>query len=129
MIWQGYLKKVLDRHKEESAVVEITLKSADGNLLSRRLFYLAPPRKLSLPKTRISMKVEQVNEGYRISLESDNLAKNVMLGTEADGAFSDNYFDVGAGRTRTVTTPLPVGWNIAQAQDALQVRSLRDSYV
>ena len=126
MIWQGYLKTVLDRHKTENAVIEITLKSAEGNLLSRRLFYLEPPRKLSLPRVRVSMKVQQVNEGYSISLESDKLAKNVFIGTEADGFFDDNYFDLLPGERKTIlfkTTRV-----LDDPQAAFTVKSLVDTY-
>jgi beta-mannosidase len=42
--------------------------------------------------------------------------------------FSDNYFDLPAGRTRVVSTPLPQGWTQQQARAALRMRSLFDSY-
>jgi beta-mannosidase len=45
-----------------------------------------------------------------------------------DVVFSDNYFDLPAGQTVTVTCPLPEGWTLEQARKALQVRSLYDSY-
>ncbi len=102
MIWQGYLKTVLDKQKLENTVVEITLKDTEGKLLSRRLFYLCPPRKLNLPRTRVAVKVAQVNDGYQLTLESGKLAKNVQLGTEANGFFSDNYFDLLPGERKTV---------------------------
>jgi len=45
-----------------------------------------------------------------------------------DVIFSDNYFDVPAGRTVTITCPLPDGWSIVQAREKLKVRSLYDSF-
>jgi len=42
--------------------------------------------------------------------------------------FSDNYFDVPAGRTVRVTCSLPEGWRVEQARASLQVRSLYDSF-
>lgn len=102
MIWQGYLKTVLDKHKPEDALIEIKLEDKEGHLLHRRLFYLVPPRKLSLPRTSINMQVEQVNDGYQITLQTTNLAKNVYLWVEAEGAFSDNYFDLLPGERKTV---------------------------
>lgn len=47
----------------------------------------------------------------------------------ADVVFSDNYFDVPAGRMATVTCPLPSGWTVEQARAALRVRSLYDSFL
>jgi len=45
-----------------------------------------------------------------------------------DAVFSDNYFDLPAGRTVMVTCPLPEGWTLAQAQSALKIRSVYDSF-
>ncbi|MBV6439612.1 MAG: hypothetical protein EPGJADBJ_01257 [Saprospiraceae bacterium] len=126
MIWQGYLKTVLDRQKLENAVVEITLKNADGKLLNRRLFYLCPPKKLALPKTSVSLKVEQVNDGYQLSLESAKLAKNVLLGTDADGFFSDNYFDLLPGERKTVL--FKTDRILDDPQGAFRVKSLVDTF-
>jgi len=43
-----------------------------------------------------------------------------------DVVYSDNYFDLPAGRTTRVTCPMPEGWSLEQARQALQVRSLAD---
>jgi len=94
IIWQATTKTVLDKNKPESSVVEITLKGADGKQLYRRLYYLVSPKDLSLPRANISMEVEQVNEGYKLTMTCNRLAKNVFIGTEIDGFFSDNYFDL-----------------------------------
>jgi beta-mannosidase len=46
----------------------------------------------------------------------------------ADVVFSDNYFDLPAGRKVDISAPLPVGWTLPQAQAAFKVRSIYDSY-
>jgi beta-mannosidase len=56
------------------------------------------------------------------------LALNAVKGQALAGIFDDNYFDLPAGRTATVTCPLPAGWTVEQAQAALRVRSLYDSF-
>jgi beta-mannosidase len=48
--------------------------------------------------------------------------------TDADVIFSDNYFDLPALKTITVTAPLPVGWDLAQARAAFKVRSVYNTY-
>lgn len=101
MIWQGTVKTVLDRHKPENSVVEISLND-NGKVVYRRLFYLVPPKKMSLPRPDVDIKVEQVTEGYLLTLSTDRLAKNVMIITEADGFFNDNYFDMLPGERKTV---------------------------
>ncbi|MCK6694071.1 MAG: glycoside hydrolase family 2 protein [Thermoanaerobaculia bacterium] len=126
MVWQGYLKTVLDRHKPDDAVVEITFMEAGGQLLHRRLFYLVSPRKLSLPGTSLAVQVTQVNDGYQIALQSGKLAKNVYLSVNAEGAFSDNYFDLLPGERKTVL--FKTDTILDSPQTAFQVKHLQQTY-
>ncbi|MCB0068405.1 MAG: hypothetical protein KDD77_14680, partial [Caldilineaceae bacterium] len=60
---------------------------------------------------------------------ADTLARFVEVAFDgADAIFSDNYFDLPAGRSRTIAAPLPAGWTVEQATQALQVRSLYDAF-
>lgn len=102
MIWQGALKTILNKGKEDAAVAEITLSDHNGQLLHRRLYYFESPRKLALSNTKVVSKVEQVNDGYQITLQTEKLAKNVLLSTDTDGFFSDNYFDLLPGERKVV---------------------------
>lgn len=126
IIWQGYVKTVLDKHKVENSVVEFVLRSTDGTLLSRRLYYLAPPKKLNLSRTRVEIKVEQVNEGYQLVLESGRLAKNVFLSTGAEGVFSDNYFDLLPGERKVVL--FKTDRVLDDPQNLFKVKHLADTY-
>jgi len=126
MIWQGYLKTVLDKHKPENSVVEFTLKSAEGKILSHRLFYLVPPKKLNLSKTKVNVKVEQVTEGYRLTLQSGHLAKNVFLSTALNGSFSDNYFDLLPDERKTVL--FKTEGTLDDPQHAFTVKHLADTW-
>jgi len=101
-IWQGALRTLLGKHKKEDAVVEITLRTAEGQLAYRRLFYFDKPKKLDLPNPRISMQADSVNDGYQITLQTDKLAKNVCLQSAVAGFFTDNYFDLLPGEKKTV---------------------------
>jgi beta-mannosidase len=79
---------------------------------------------------QLSTVVRASGDGLVIDVSATSLARYVELTLfGADAVFSDNYFDIPAGRTRTVSTALSAGWSVQQAQDALKVRSLRDSYV
>ncbi len=126
VIWEGYLKTVLDRHKSEDVVVEIILKTAEGKLLHRRLFYLVPPRKLMLPRAKVATQVTQVNDGYEITLQCDRVAKNVLISTDSDGFFQDNYFDLLPGERKTVL--FKTDRLLDTPQSAFRVRSLVDTY-
>jgi beta-mannosidase len=101
-IWQGTLRTMLGKHKKEDAVVEITLRTAEGRLAYRRLFYFEKPKKLDLPNPRISMQADSINDGYQITLQADKLAKNVCLQSTVAGFFDDNYFDLLPGERKTV---------------------------
>jgi beta-mannosidase len=64
-----------------------------------------------------------------ISLRSDSLARWVELSLEgADVVFSENYFDLPAGRPTRILCPLPPGWSIERARQALRVRSVVNTY-
>lgn len=126
MIWQGYLKTVLDKHKEEDAVVDIVLRNPDGQVLHQRRFYLVPPRKLTLPRTRVNIQVTQVTAGYQLTLESANLAKNVYLHADVPGRFSDNYFDLLPGERRTVL--FKTESILDSPQEAFSAKHLQETY-
>ncbi|MEO6759531.1 MAG: glycoside hydrolase family 2 protein [Saprospiraceae bacterium] len=126
MIFQTTLKTLLDKNRPEDAVVEISLKKANGDLLYRRLYYSVPPKKLNLPRAKISLKTEQVNDGYRITLQCDRLAKNVFLQSDADGSFTDNYFDLLPGERKTVL--FKTKGILDSPQSAFKAKSLVDTY-
>jgi len=67
-------------------------------------------------------------EGQTLCVEvsARSLARFVELSIDrADAVFSDNYFDLPAGATATVTTPLPKNWT---AKSKVSARSLVDSF-
>ena len=80
---------------------------------------------MTLPKPGIDQKVEQVNEGYAVTLSSDRLAKNVYISTEVNGSFSDNYFDLLAGEKKTVV--FKTDRILDDPKAAFKIRSLADT--
>jgi len=67
--------------------------------------------------------------GFEIKVTAQRLARFVWL--ELDGTdlvFSDNYFDLPAGRTATVTLPALEGWTADRIRESLRVHSLVDSF-
>ena len=65
----------------------------------------------------------------RVPLESDSLARFVMLDVPGhDLRFSDNFFDLPAGRSVTVSVEHSAGLRVEDIAEKLQVVSLRDSY-
>jgi beta-mannosidase len=98
-------------------------------LLARQLAAFVPNKHLELVPPHIQAQVSRVARQLVIRLQAQSLARFVEL--ELDGAdvvFSDNYFDLPAGKPAEVTCPLPDNWDLEQARKALKFRSLYESY-
>lgn len=105
----------------------------DGTRRSLACIPLVPDKHLELRDPEIALRVAPVVEDGARRLEiratAGSLARFVELALEgADVVFSDNYFDLPAGREVRVTCPVPAGWTDEQAGSALRVRSLFDTY-
>lgn len=84
---------------------------------------------LALSEPALAVEVDQQGHQLVIELIAQSLARFVELSLDGiDTVFSDNYFDVPAGRTIRAGCPLPPGWTLEQARAALKVRSLYDSF-
>jgi beta-mannosidase len=89
-----------------------------------------PTKHLSLTDPAVTAHLRGENGQLIVELASHSLARLVELALEGcDVIWSDNYFDLPAGRIVTVSCSLPAGWTLAQAHAALKVRSVYDSYV
>ncbi len=98
-------------------------------ILSTSLATFAPNKHLSLKNPLLSTRVTEKDGRVAVAVKAKSLARFVELSLDgADVIFSDNYFDIPAGRTVTVYCPLPAGWDRAAFQKALRVKSLFDSY-
>ncbi|MGC1375013.1 MAG: glycoside hydrolase family 2 protein [Anaerolineales bacterium] len=89
----------------------------------------APTKYLELSDPGLKVDLTLVGETLTFDVSAASLARFVELALDgADVVFSDNYFDLPAGDKLRVSVTLPVGWTLEQAQKALRVRSLYDSY-
>ncbi len=65
---------------------------------SEYLHYFVSPKDLKLTKdkkeTEISIEIDKTKEGFRVTLSSKTLQKNVFLMTDTKGKFEDNFFDL-----------------------------------
>ena len=98
-------------------------------LIAHSVSTFAPSKYLELtdPGLQVEMTLSGTNLIFDVS--SKSLARFVELELHgADIIFSDNYFDVPAGQTIRVAASLPEGWSFEQAQAALRVRSLYNSF-
>ena len=101
----------------------------DEQLVARQAAFFAPTKHLQLTEPGITAVCRLAGEQLHIEVNGRSLARLVELSLDgADTIFSDNYFDLPAGRAVTITCPLPPGWALPQAEAALQIRSVYDSF-
>ncbi|MFZ1400963.1 MAG: glycoside hydrolase family 2 protein [Candidatus Promineifilaceae bacterium] len=101
----------------------------DEKFVSQQTAYFAPTKHLQLTNPDLTAVCQQNNNQLHIAINGRSLARLVELSfAGADVIFSDNYFDLPNGRTANITCQLPTGWTLAQAQAALRIRSIYDSF-
>jgi len=89
-----------------------------------------PNKHLNLVDHQLKIEVTQRDQELFFLLRAKSLARFVemkLIG-EPDMIFSDNYFDLPARRKAMITCPLPGGWAASDAEHALRLHSLYDSY-
>jgi beta-mannosidase len=120
---------LVNEENSRSLVFVCELRQGEA-LVATAVSTFVPNKHLELSDPHLRTSVRAVGDSLAIDVSATSLARHVELTLEGtDVVFSDNYFDVPAGRTRTVIVPLPEGWSAKAAEGALKVRSLRDSYV
>jgi beta-mannosidase len=88
-----------------------------------------PNKHVSFANPDLKVTTAQNGDEFKFSVTAKSMARFVELKLSgADVVFSDNYFDVPAGRTVKVTCPIPDGWSLEKAQEELRVYSLYDSF-
>lgn len=96
--------------------------------VARCIAPFVPDKHLELTLAHLDVDITQVGSQLSIYLQADNLARFIEINLEGvDVIFSDNYFDLPAGRTTTITCPLPEGWDIMRAKHSLKIRSLKEA--
>ena len=112
-------------------LILVTELQQGDQIVSYSVTPFVPTKHLVLPDPDLSVTIRSINRNtLAIAITAQSLARFVEL--KLDGApdvvFSDNYFDIPAGRTITITCPLPNRWTEAQAEKALQFYSLYQSF-
>ena len=102
--------------------------SVDGQRVSRNEVFFDHMRNVNLPlKPAIRSGIVATNNGYRLTLKSPVLARNVYLTFgDLDVSVSDNYFDLVPGED--VALNLKTSATLQELQQALKVTSLTDAF-
>ena len=97
---QVYQKVSLKDISKKDQFLVTTIYSGDS-VIAENLFYFVSPKNILLPEVNIKKEITEIPNGYRIKLMSDNLVKNLFLQINAEGHFSDNYFDLLPNQAKT----------------------------
>ena len=100
--FQGPLADLLAGARPETAFLHATL-TAGGGSLAEDILYFRPVKDLALPNASVTVKWNDLGGAFAIALTSPVLVKNLHLSLDdADGFFSDNYFDLLPGKPAIV---------------------------
>lgn len=118
----------LQGHDTATTLLRLDLKQK-GHADIVQEHYFAPSKDIGLKQASIQVTEVQENDGSYLVLESDTLAKQVWISTEAEGVFSDNFFDLIPGIPVKVKFTSREGLQNAGAVSkagAIEVRSMAD---
>ncbi|MCA1802011.1 MAG: hypothetical protein LC662_06090 [Rhodothermaceae bacterium] len=91
---------------------------------SRQILFASEPKDLNLRLPDVKVRLSESGGKTAITLSTDVLAKNILLSAGHEAArFSDNYFDLLPGESRTVTVESGV-----VTSENLIIRSLADTW-
>ena len=97
--------------ENQRKVVFIAEMWQDGKLVSQSVTPFAANKHLELRKPGLKVQTHVEGQTLCVDVSARTLARFVELSIDGtDAIFSDNYFDVPAGTTVTVNTPLPENW-------------------
>jgi beta-mannosidase len=126
IVYKKALKELLKGIDKKRSVLVVSLTQGDKELY-RTTKYFKKIKDLDLPLPHIVAKTEKTDKGVKVTVSTNVLAKNVYLSFEDyDGWFTDNFFDMLPGETRTVV--FETKENITDPGGEFRVRSIRDTY-
>jgi beta-mannosidase len=101
----------------------------EDQFVTRQTAYFVPIKHLSLTDPAITVNLQTTNGELVVELTSHSLALLVEVSLMgSDTVFSDNYFNLPAGRSIRISTPTPAGWTLGNAQKDLHICSVYHSY-
>ncbi|MCD6596843.1 MAG: glycoside hydrolase family 2 protein [Bacteroidales bacterium] len=110
-----------------SLLLYVKLSIENGDIITDNTMYFTALKELNLPQPELKSVIQRIKSGYKISLSSNKLVKNIYLTTPGiDGFFSDNYFDILPGQT--VELSFETKDQTSNFEKVLNLVSLVDSY-
>ncbi|WP_375104843.1 glycoside hydrolase family 2 protein [Paenibacillus sp. RS8] len=101
IVFSSPVVELLEGHGSDEVVLEISLQ-ADGQVIDRKVHYFVPETEIPLRHSVITIKETPDSGGLSFTVTSDVLARGVYLISEDEGIFSDNFFDLLPGQSKTI---------------------------
>ncbi|MCH8902449.1 MAG: glycoside hydrolase family 2 protein [Bacteroidetes bacterium] len=120
------INKALLKYDLRWHVLEMMVEEG-GVLIAQNIKYFHPPAGMYIPAPQLNIITVEVDSGYLIQISTDVLAKNVYLSIEAEGRFTDNYFDILP--KQTVQIIFETEDEVDQFLDKLEIIILSDTNV
>lgn len=94
-----------------------------SKILAEDVYYFVHTKDLELPEVAIKSTVKKIKDGIELTLKSKTLAKDLFIEIPVQGAkFSDNFFDLLPGHTKTIKISSP-------DVDAIQKSTLKFKHI
>jgi beta-mannosidase len=120
------LQDFLQGASSKSTVLKAEFLKGDEVLCDNHLFFELPKDR-QMEEAEISFIVAQNEKGFEVTLATDVVAESVYLNIpENSGRWSDNFFNMIPGETKTVT--FETGEEIPDFEEELEIRSLADAF-
>jgi len=96
--------------------------------ISRNLYFFAPMKDIPLPQPEIKTNIEAAGDGFRVTLHSTQLARDVYVSfADLDAKFSDNYIDLLPGETAQIVVKSKA--SLDQLRQEIKVVSLYEAFL
>lgn len=99
----------------------------DGEVISRKTFLFSQEKNLLMPKTKLTLEAKTEGDSIAVKVTADKFARLVCVSSDISlKPFSDNYFDLLPGESKTVYIPFEDGVEEKEQLAAIKAISLTD---
>ena len=119
--------QLLAQRRRDQVFIDAEL-VVSGHAVSRNLYFFNKMKDVVLPKAEIKADITSVGNGYRVTLQSTQLARDVYLSFgDLEAKFSDNYVDLLPGESLQIE--INSKSSLDQLRQAMKVVSLSDAFL
>ncbi len=99
----------------------------DGKLVQQKVLLFGKEKDLDLPKAKLKTEITKEKDGLSITLTTDSFARLVKIDSRITSEpFSDNFFDILPGESKTVTIRSDGKHSIDELAESISAFSLTD---